>query len=417
MKQSLPCIVSIALVVLLLLIPTGFEGNKVFTESDIQKAKVLDTDNTAVFNTGLVRTGDQQCLLRILRGRFRGQTVTARNTLTGSLEKDKMFRKGDTALVRINFTDSNEDMRDETANIDGETNAAVGQNKENNCVNNAAFSVNNAAFNRENGAYRGCKILSVSMIDHYRALHEVLLATVFVLLLMLVAGPAGARAILSFILCVLTIWKVLVPLYLKGYDPIITGLIITLALTFFIISLVYGFDRRTLAAVSGAFLGIVSSCLLSIVFTKLLHIHGAVMPNSESLLYAGYSYLHLTRIFMSGIFIAASGAVTDLAVDITSAVYEVVRHNPHITTKDAASSAIRVGRAAMGTMTTTLLLAYSGSYVALLMVFMAQGTPIQNILNYKYIAAEIVHTVIGSLCLVLAAPFTAVCAAVMIKNP
>ena len=61
----------------------------------------------------------------------------------------------------------------------------------------------------------------------------------------------------------------------------------------------------------------------------------------------------------------------------------------------------------MGTMTTTLLLAYSGGYVALLMVFMAQGTPVWNILNYKYVASEIVHTIVGSFGLVTVAPFTA----------
>ena len=70
----------------------------------------------------------------------------------------------------------------------------------------------------------------------------------------------------------------------------------------------------------------------------------------------------------------------------------------------------------MGTMTTTLLFAYSGGYVALLMVFMAQGTPISNILNYKYVAAEMIHTVIGSFGLVTVAPFTALCAGLLLTH-
>ena len=64
----------------------------------------------------------------------------------------------------------------------------------------------------------------------------------------------------------------------------------------------------------------------------------------------------------------------------------------------------------MGTMTTTLLFAYSGGYIALLMVFMAQGTPLDHMLNYKYVAAEIIHTVVGSFGLVTVAPFTALTA-------
>lgn len=97
----------------------------------------------------------------------------------------------------------------------------------------------------------------------------------------------------------------------------------------------------------------------------------------------------------------------DIAVDITSAIYEVVEKKPDIGWKEAATSGIHVGRAAMGTMSTTLLLAYSGGYLALLMVFMAQGTPIYNILNYKDVASEILHTIVGSFGLVAVAPFTA----------
>jgi len=85
-----------------------------------------------------------------------------------------------------------------------------------------------------------------------------------------------------------------------------------------------------------------------------------------------------------------------------------VQKKPDISWREASMSGIRVGRAAMGTMTTTLLFAYSGGYLALLMVFMAQGTPIDNVLNYKYISAEILDTIVGSIGLVTVAPFTAV---------
>lgn len=140
------------------------------------------------------------------------------------------------------------------------------------------------------------------------------------------------------------------------------------------------------------------------------------MAYSESLLYSGYQDLNLTKIFMSGIFIGASGAMMDLAVDITSAVNEVVHKKPSIGWKEAAKSGMNVGRAAMGTMTTTLLLAYSGGYIALLMTFMAQGTPIENILNYKYVSAELLDTIVGSFGLVTVAPFTALTSAVLLTG-
>jgi len=180
--------------------------------------------------------------------------------------------------------------------------------------------------------------------------------------------------------------------------------------------MVYGYDRRCLASSAGVMLGVLTTCIMGIVFTDVLRIHGAVMAYSESLLYAGYQNLNLTRIFMSSIFIGASGALMDIAVDITSAVNEVIRKKPDITRKEAIQSGFNVGRAAMGTMTTTLLLAYSGGYIALLMVFMAQGTPVINILNYKYVSAEILQTLAGSFGLVSVAPFTAVVSGILLVD-
>ena len=208
----------------------------------------------------------------------------------------------------------------------------------------------------------------------------------------------------------------MVPLYLKGYSPVWVGIVITALLTGIIIFFVYGVDKRTIAASSGALLGIATTCILGILFTDLFKIHGAIMPNAESLLYSGYQHLDLTAIFMSSIFVGASGAMMDLSVDITSAIYEVVEKRPDISSVQAIKSGMNVGKDAMGTMTTTLLLAYSGGYISLLMVFMAQGTPIDHILNYKYVASEILDTVVGSFGLITVAPFTAITAGVLLAK-
>ena len=243
-----------------------------------------------------------------------------------------------------------------------------------------------------------------------------ILLAVFAVFLIIFAGKIGFQAILSFFITILMIWKILVPCYLKGYSPVWVGIGITAVLTAIIIFFVYGLDKRTLTAVSGALLGITTTCILGILFTGLFKIHGAVMTSSESLLYSGYQDLDLTSIFMASIFIGASGAMMDLAVDITSAVWEVIGKKPDISAPEAILSGLRVGRAAMGTMTTTLLLAYSGGYISLLMVFMAQGTPVDHILNYKYVAAEVLDTVVGSFGLVTVAPFTALMAGLLLTR-
>lgn len=363
---QLPVIFCLALMAVLFFLPTGFEDAVIYKGTERCAAEVLNTDDSKIISTGLIKSGEQRCTVRFLGGEFKGLEAEGFNMLNGSLEADKIFRPGDKALVVI--------------------------------------------------SHKGDEILSVNLIDHYRLNKELILAGCFVVLLIIFAGKTGIRAVLSFGLTILMIWKLLVPMYLKGMQPVMVGLVIVLSLTFIIITLVYGFDQKAFAAVSGSFLGIITTCIMGLIFTDAFKIHGAIMPNSESLLYSGYENLNLTQIFMASIFIGSSGAVMDLAVDITSAVNEVIQKKPDIGWKEAMHSGMAVGRAAMGTMTTTLLLAYSGGCVALLMVFMAQGTPIDNILNYKYVSSEILDTIVGSFGLVTVAPFTALTSGVFLTR-
>ena len=362
----LPVILCAVTILVLLLLPTGFEEYLIYQESDLVPAAVLSIDDSTLVDTGLVQSGEQRCEIEILKGQFKGRTAQATNMMSGSLEQDKHFEAGDKALVRINF--------------DGDT------------------------------------ILSVSMIDHYRIPGELILALLFCGLLILFAGETGLRALLSFLVAVLAIWKILVPCCLKGWNPVWIGLAVILLLTVFIVTLVYDFDRRAAAAIAGCALGIGVTCITGILFTAEFKIHGAVMSYSESLLYAGYQTLDLTQIFMASIFIGASGAIMDLSVDITSAVNEVVEKKPSITWQEAVRSGMTVGRAALGTQTTTLLLAYSGGFLALMMVFMAQGTPLITIFNLKYVASEILHTVVGSFGLCTVAPLTALASGILLTR-
>lgn len=316
LKEHVPVIVGIILILILILIPTGFEGAQIYKGTERVPARVISTDDSQIVDNGLIRTGEQSCEVEVLKGKFKDRTIdSAVNMLTGSYENDKIFAGGDKALIII--------------------------------------------------SYRGDEILSAAMIDHYRLDYEIILALIF------------------------------------------AAVFITL-LSVIIIAMVYGFDRRCFAATAGVLSGIMVALFFGAVFTHLFKIHGAVMSMSESLLYCGYGNLNLTSIFTASIFIGSSGAMMDLAVDITSAMHEIILKKPSVTTKELIISGMNIGKAAMGTISTTLLLAYTGSCIAMLMVFMAQGTPLVNILNYKYVAAEIVHTVAGSIGLTAVAPLTAV---------
>lgn len=353
-----PVIMAIVLLLILIIMPTGFEGALTYQHADRVKARVLSTDESDIIDTGIIRTGEQRCKVMVEEGIFEGQETVAINRLNGSLAQDKIFASGDSAFITISYRDN--------------------------------------------------EITIATMVDHYRIDKELFLAVAFIFLLIVFAGKTGIRAILSFIITILIMWKTLIPSLLKGYNPVWLALGIVSVLTFLILSLIYGWDKRCLASFLGAMGGIIVTTILGSIFTDMFRIHGAVMEYSESLLYAGFQHLNLTSIFVASIFLGSSGAVMDLSVDICSSVYEVVNKKPNISAREAILSGFAVGRAACGSTTTTLLLAYSGSYIALLMVFMAQGTPVEFILNYKYVSAEIIHTIVGSFGLVTVAPLTAI---------
>lgn len=342
--------------IVLLSIPNDFE--KVSTNSYSTKAVVLDVDNSNLEQHGIIKTGTQQVKVKLLEGENKGLEIWGPNYLKGQLELDKMFTVGENALVVVDKD--------------------------------------------------GSEVNFINLIDHYRLNIEILLFDLFIGALIIFGGWIGFKSILSFITTVTMIWRILIPMFLKGYNPILVAMLVVTTITAITIYLVGGFNKKSTVAYLGSISGILITCALAIIFGRFFKIHGAVIPFSESLLYSGYSYLDLSSIFLSGIFIASSGAIMDITMDIAAAQQEIVETNPSIDRKELIIRGMNIAKAVIGTMTTTLLLAYSGGFTGMLMVFMAQGTPVVNILNFTYVSSEVMHTLVGSFGLILVAPFTAV---------
>ena len=351
--------VLILLSAILINCPSGFDKEP--QQDTIRvKAKVLTTNNQMVVETGIIKTGTQRLTICIMEGKYKGKEISGANQLMGRMEFDKFFVPGDKALTVLNMD-------------------ATGTN-----------------------------ILSANVVDHYRLNVEAWLLILFVIFLVAFAGWVGLKAILSFLFTGLAIWKILLPGFLNGYPPILLSMAIVSLLTASIIFLVAGITKKGMVAFLGSMSGMVITCLMALYFGSLFNIHGAIKPFSETLLYSGFPHLDLTQIFLAGIFISSSGAVMDISMDIAASQNELHLQNPLLTPSQLIKSGFAVGRAIVGTMTTTLLLAYSGGFSALLMVFIAQGTPMINILNLNYVAGEILHTLVGSFGLILVAPLTAI---------
>ena len=320
-------------------------------------AEVVKTDDTHLQVHGLVEFGTQHLEVKLADGSVRRAT----NELRAQLELDKKFAVGDTALVVL------------PANDDGAA--------------------------------------SVIARDHWRLGWGAALFAAFCVLLCVFGGWTGAKALFSFVFSCFAVWKLLIPLCLRGWSASFVSFATVAVLTAVIMYLVAGATRKGVAAFFGAMLGVVASFALAHFFGRVMNVNGATMPYAQALLYSGYSFLDLRDVFIGAIVLASSGAVMDLAMDIAAGVAEVKRHNPALGFAELFLSGVRMGRAVVGTMTTTLLLAYSGGYLTLLMMFAAQGTSPVDFLNSTLVSAEVVKTLVGSFGLVLVAPFTALVAA------
>ena len=350
----------------LMLIPTGFE-RAIYVNATGARAEVLSTDDSTIIQTGLFRTGDQRCHVRILSGEHKGLEMDGINLLSGSLKDDKVFIPGDIAWVLIE--------RDSEGNP-----------------------------------------IFINMIDHCRMGKEAILIAAFVAVLILFSGLRGIRMVLSLVFAFLAIWKLLIPTILKGLNPLLMCTAVLVLLTLVTLPMVSGMNRRSLAAILGSISAMVISVFISVFMTWYLKIHGSVLEMSESLLYSGFMDLDLTSLFSGVVCLSAGGAIMDLSIDVSAAMWEVREHAPDTSAKELFRSAMEVGKAGVGTQITTLLLAYMGSYLTLMMVYMAQATPVWNIFTSKSIAAEILQTLAGSFGIVLVTPLTALIGTMLFKR-
>lgn len=350
--------VFIVLLALLWWIPTGFQ-KQIYVNSEGVKAKVVEVNNKGVYSTGMIQQGDQRCTIEILEGEHKGQQVEGMNLLTGKLEFDKMFKPGDEAWVLLELDSSNE-------------------------------------------------VIFANMVDYYRIDQQIFLIGLFVILIIAFSGFTGVRTLLSFSFALFSIVKILIPCLLKGIPPLLVALMVGNLLTVMTLLLVAGCNKKAYTAIISSMICSLMTCLLAVVFGDLFKMHGAVMDWSESLLYAGYQNLDLTAIFQAGIYLACSGAILDLSIDISAALDEVIKNNPSVSRVNLIKSGLSIGKSVVGSQTTTLLLAYMGSYITILMVYMAQGTPLMSILNSQKVSSEILHTFVGCIGLVLVSPLTAI---------
>ena len=302
------------------------------------------------------RVGDQELEIRILSGDHKDEIMTVTNYMSALFNVD--VGQGDRIIVRI--------MTDE----EGSYYASV--------------------FNYDRGIVLGVFLL------------------IFFALLAVLGGKKGVGALAGLLLTLGCIWFILIPCLIRGVPaiPVTIGVSAVAAAAGLIF--LNGYSKKTLCAVCGCVGGVLAAGIAAAAVGTLSPMNGFNMQEAENLiLYGADKGLKISGLLVCGVLISALGAVMDVALGIASSVWEMREQNPDATAGSLFRSGMQIGRDAMGTMANTLILAFAGSSLNMLILVQTYDIPFLQLINTDSIALEVVQSVAGSFGILLTVPLVA----------
>ena len=335
--------------------------NGIGTEYETAKVLAVTADNTVRDpNTDNVKKGSMDLKLEILTGRYKGDICFVKNYMSAIYNVD--VHENAKVSVRIDST--------------------------------------------EEGTY------SVSIYNYNRIPLIIGLIVVFFLILTIVGGKKGAMAFLGLAYTFIVICFVLIPLTFRGFNPIWVTVIVLAVTTSFAFILIGGFSKKALAATVGAMCGVLFAAILGETAARIGSLTIYQTDEAEALLLLLSSYpIKLKGLFTSAILISAIGAVMDVSMSVSSAVSEIASLNPGIGCLKLFKSGLNIGHDAMGTMANTLVLAYAGSSLNMMVLIYSYGVSLNQLLNTDFVAIELIMAISGSVGIIMTVPCVALISA------
>ena len=248
--------------------------------------------------------------------------------------------------------------------------------------------------------------VSAYVSDIVRGKYLIWIVAIFIVLLALIGGFKGIKTIVALLITVGAAIFVLLPLIAKGRDPITVSTLVCFGVTIITLLILNGFSLKTLAAIFGTSGGILIAAILAWLFSYVAKLTG--MGNEYAQLLAGANVgLDFKGLLFAAIMLGSLGAVMDVSMSIASSMNEIIFIDPDLTGWRLFKHGMNIGRDVMGTMSNTLILAYVGGALHLLLCFMVDGVPFREIISKDLIASEVVRAVAGSIGLISAVPLTA----------
>lgn len=302
------------------------------------------------------RVGTQELEIQIQTGAHKNEVMSLTNYMSALFNVD--LKKGDSIIVRI--------MTDE----DGAYYASL--------------------FNYNRGRVLGVFVL------------------LFFVLLAVLGGKKGLGALLGLLFTLGCIWLILIPCLIRGISavPVTVGIIAVTAAGALIF--LNGFSEKTLCSVLGCVIGVVAAGGIAAAVGAATPMNGFNMSEAENLLlYGADKGLKISGLLVCGVLISALGAVMDVALGIASAVWEIHEQNPALTARQLFRSGMHIGQDAMGTMANTLILAFAGSSLNMLILVQTYEIPFLQLINTDYICIEVIQSIAGAMGILLTVPIVA----------
>jgi uncharacterized membrane protein len=251
-----------------------------------------------------------------------------------------------------------------------------------------------------------------SLVDFERRAPLLWLALVFVAVVLVFGRTRGALSLAGLAASLAIVAAFMVPAVLEGRSPVTVALTGSFAVMFATIPLAHGLGPKTIAAMLGTAGSLVLTVVLALVFTEVAHLTG-LSSEEATLLQAGGAELSLNGLLVAGMVIAALGVLDDVTISQASVVLALRAADPSQRFGALYRRSLSVGRDHVTATVNTLVLAYVGASLPVLLVFSANGVDLLDALNLELVAKEIVGTLVGSIGLIAAVPLTSVLAALL----
>ncbi len=242
------------------------------------------------------------------------------------------------------------------------------------------------------------------------------LLLVFVGLVLLVARWRGLFALIGLAFSGLVLWEFALPALLTGESGLLVGLTTAAAIMFVVLYTTHGFSLRTSTALAGTLVGVLVTAGLGVLATSATHLTG-VPDESAGILSSLVEDLSFHGLFACATVIAGLGVLNDVTITQSSAVWEIRGAAPAMTRAQVFGSGMRIGRDHIASTIYTIVFAYAGTALAVLLVLQLYGLPLGDLLTTEDITEEIVRTLASSIGLVLAVPLTTAIATLVTPGP